>query len=208
VNFFQRFKQGLFTKAQVLTGITITMVTTSALVYAYQILSLYTFTAGDTIKSQEINDNFSQINDLLSRSNNTFEVGLTANQSVASTANVYSLMDPLNINTVYSDYTEHGYGTALNNNGSFTLQENGLYRILVHSKVASGGGGYIRIYKANGTYTLGSVYLSSASSTIGYNHMEVFLEQDEVIEFRTQTYSLSGMEIDGAKTKVIFKKLQ
>ncbi|MBT4790805.1 MAG: hypothetical protein HON90_04480, partial [Halobacteriovoraceae bacterium] len=167
---YNKFKNGLFTKGQFIVGVTLTMVTTSALVYAYQLISLNIFTDGQTISAAQVNQNFNQINEALSRVGNSFEVGMSANQTIPTSTTVWGSMAQLNIDTIVYDDSEYGYAAQLVGADAFTIVDSGFYQILATSKLdastPSGTTGYVSVSKNAGAQTLISMYVYSSNVNI------------------------------------------
>jgi hypothetical protein len=60
---WEKFKNGLFTKTQFLTGMTLSFILISSFVYAFNQLSLNIFSSGAVISSAEVNANFEYVNE-------------------------------------------------------------------------------------------------------------------------------------------------
>ena len=65
-SFWKEFRKGLFTKSQFLTGVTITLLTTSAVVYAFNQLALNIFAPATTISAAQVNANFEYLKERFS----------------------------------------------------------------------------------------------------------------------------------------------
>ena len=74
--FLKRFKEGLFTKSQFLTGTALVAISLSAIVYAVQTIGLYEFTPNTPISAGEVNHNFNQVTKMMKRLLNGFSVSL------------------------------------------------------------------------------------------------------------------------------------
>lgn len=220
MNFWKKFKKGLFTKSQFLVGVTLTMLTTSALVYGYQLLSLNVFSSGDTISSSEVNDNFSQINDALSRSNNAFEVALGAGQVLPTpTGNNYTWTNytGINVDSIIFDDSEFGYAAEFQANGAFTIQEAGFYQYLMKGKVNQGGGttpgayGEIRVgfENASGNTQIMQIGLSSNDPGFRSGSNTKFLDVGDVVKVKgnADCCGAAFIEVLGGSLTLKIKKL-
>jgi len=204
-NWLKKFRSGLFTKAQFVVGTTIVMVTTSALVYAYQLISMNLFSAGQVISSEKINQNFQTLTALVGM---PFAFKLASNQTINSTvpsnyAN-WAVFDGVKD----YEYSPYNYTGSYVSDGKFTIQQTGLYQIIAYGKFTSGAG-YIKMFKNVVTTptwvnNLSTIYLSNTAVSNYINNY--FLNSGDVISIKAHTWYTSAT-IDASKTKITFKKL-
>ena len=102
---WEKFKNGLFTKTQFLTGVTLSFILISSFVYAFNQLSLNIFSSGAVISSSQVNANFEYINErieAIAEYSHSFSVetsGPLAITSVARTV-MQQFSDGSNVGTV------------------------------------------------------------------------------------------------------------
>ncbi|MAZ48482.1 MAG: hypothetical protein CME65_07960 [Halobacteriovoraceae bacterium] len=213
MKFWKKFKEGLFTKTQFIVGVTLTMLTTSALVYSYQVLSLNQFTGGTTISATEVNSNFQQINEALSRVSNQFEVSISADKTLTTnvSATNWATYDDLDIDSLISDDTEFGSGAEVVSGNGFTVRSDGFYRFLAVMKAntassSPGSYGYVYLGEQSEATSWNSVYLYSSSTSPAFLEYSRFLTSGEVIKFRSKVYS-GSLVLDSSKFQLKVKKL-
>lgn len=213
MKFWKKFREGLFTKTQFIVGVTLTMATTSALVYSYQVLTLNEFTGGEIISATEVNSNFQQINEALSRVSNQFEVSLSTDKTLSTNASAtnWATYNDLDIDNLVSDDTEFGSGTEVVSGSGFTVRSDGFYRFLAVMKSKPAGsspGAYARIDlgEQSQSTSWNNVYIYSSSASPGYIQSTRFLTSGEVVKFRYK--SLYGtLVLDSSKFQLKVKKL-
>jgi hypothetical protein len=209
MKWLKNFRKGLFTKSQFVVGVTLTMFTTSLVVYAVQnLLGLNVFIAGTPISSSDVNLNFSYINKMVQDTNQKFSVGVLNNQGFPTATNFsddLSSVLPLDLETAFYDYSVGTLGRQLVNVGSFTVTESGLYDITLTGRVASpaGASGGIALYK-NANHL---VFLN-VDNTGNFLNERKFLNSGDVIRVRAKKSNGPGLiYLDPSKTKIIFHKL-
>jgi hypothetical protein len=204
MNWYNKFKAGLFTKSQFLVGVALTTLITSALVFAYNIIGHTNFMANNPISATDMNNRFNKINDALSAVGDQFTVGMTSNQSFSSTDGTYSTAIDLQLATVISDFTQNGFGSSLVNYQGFTIQNTGAYEITLSGRTTSGMAQVGVWVNANTTVHMGSFGTSAPFSWTPISKI-VELDAGDSITLRIQSWS-SGT-VDGSKTKFTFKKI-
>jgi hypothetical protein len=213
-DWFKRFKKGLFTKTQVLVGITLTMLITSALIYAYQVLSLTTFSSGTTISSAEVNQNFSLINDKLTELSYRWEVKFSNNvtlNSVGGCCNYYTLFQVINFDQVSKDENPYQEGNDFINDGNLTIDEEGFYQIFYTMKAINGGtaGANIYFFKNASTQYFQNFYANASVNSVYNGQYTKYFNAGDVIEVRGNAACCgsSTVDIDASETRFYFKKL-
>lgn len=127
-NFWKKFKAGLFTKSQFLTGMTIALITTSALVYAFNQMALTIFQPNTPISSQEINDNFEYLNERIKYlAGNQFAVKTNYDSSPLVLSS--GLTTDVVFNEVLVDFSDTNEGQNLVDNGTFAVPDTAEYVI-------------------------------------------------------------------------------
>jgi hypothetical protein len=200
---WRRFTQGLFSKAQFITGVIIVTVLTSVVAYAYQLLSLTSFGTGQAISSSAVNNNFNLLNERLAKSNRKMIVALDSDTTISSSTASYDIF-----NSVVYDYTGRNYGSLLANNDSFTITEDGVYQLLlVPSAIGSSASAsiYVEMERGGSINTITSAGIFGSS--LGYvNATEHYLYSGDIIEIKVHS-TWQNTTLSGSKTKFIFEKL-
>jgi hypothetical protein len=127
-DFWYKFRKGLFTKSQFVTGVTITLVTTSALVYAFNQLSLNIFSSGTTISATEVNANFEYLNERIKYlAGYQFALGTPYDD----TTEYITAGDTITVDfdEKIADFTDNGEADGLVANGMFTIVKSGSYTV-------------------------------------------------------------------------------
>lgn len=208
LSFWQRFKAGLFTKAQFITGVSLFVLISSAVIYAYDALNLTVFSAGTTISAAQVNANFAAINAAIGKLNKKFIVGLSTNLTVGATSDALAIF-----NTVVIDATGYSYAYDLVSNSSFTVQENGLYEVTLLGMNATSNTYYPVMYLMNSaSQVLGSItnLYDTSTNAPGQISQKYYFNSGEVLYVKTFSFnSTSGgtYDLDSAKTKLIFEKI-
>lgn len=195
---WNRFINGLFTKAQFLTGASIVALSLSAVVYAVQSLNLNVFTSGTPISSSAVNDNFQQISDSIRQMNNRFQVTLTTPLTITST---YSSL-PFQFDSTSYDLTPHSYSQSLMATNFFVVQEPGVYQYTLVGLATPAMCCSDLILKVNGSY-LTQVALTSGTPHVSRAYS--YLNSGNTVSF--EYYEGSDVEIQPSVTKFIFEKI-
>lgn len=136
--FWHKFKNGLFTKAQFLTGATISLLLTSGLVWAFTVASMTTFTSGTAISATQVNDNFTYLKERLEAlSGGKFVVSTSAPQVFPTIPccgnNTTGIVD---FDVVDIDLA--GLGASFNGTDRITVTESSFYEASLVSQLDAG----------------------------------------------------------------------
>lgn len=195
---FKKFREGLFSRTQVITGITLTAIGATTFVYAFQLLTLHTFTPGTTISSAQVNQNFQDLNQALASLPIGFSVGLTNSLTIPS----FTGATALPFETVHYDFTDGSLGVELVTTDQITINENGYYQIVAFSR-SSFGDGEINILV--GATTIQSIYLNTFGSLYPGTQY-VPLNSGDVVTIEVNTNSGSELILDPQLFKLKFIK--
>lgn len=159
------FRAGLFTRSQFITGVTLTMVATSAVLYAFNQLSLNIFSSGQQISSQQVNANFEYLKeriDYLAGGLIEFE-GSDTNISSTGSGSVYHT---ITFDNVIVDFDSTGRANEIITNGGFTITDPGLYEISFRGEMDT-------VVNTNyfGVYPV-KRYIDSLGSTVFQNNFD------------------------------------
>lgn len=126
---WQNFKQGLFTKSQFVTGVTLTMLATSAVIYAFNQLSLNIFTSGSTISASEVNANFEYLKERIDYlSGGLVDIYGQTSGPIPSTGNITSNFHTLGFNSIAAEFdTTHNVASQMITNSGFSVTENATF---------------------------------------------------------------------------------
>jgi hypothetical protein len=197
-NTWQKFKAGLFTRAQFITGVIIFMLTCSSVLFAYETaVTLNIFSAGQKISAADVNENFDKVNDQLAklRENKKMVFGLMADQTFNSG------VTSLSFDSVYYDRLGHGYGSDLLTSNYFTIQESGVYEFSYSVRMNSTSGGTLNILKNGLPFT--SQYFSASSNYVPVSRN--FLDSGAVISFAKNGWE--QFTVDASRTRIIIEKI-
>ena len=162
MNWWKKFKKGLFTTSQNITGITLALIGTSALVYAFNVANLITFHSGDTISAQEINNNFNYLNERLAYLAKR-EVAVSNNTPVTITSGTTT---PIDFNNVIVDFSgPAAEGDQIVQNDVYNIPENGKYSWTISGSVQSMTFGTANVYLYAKTV---STLTSTSANAYGY----------------------------------------
>lgn len=207
-SFWQKFKAGVFTKAQFVTGVSIFVLISSAVIYAYDALTLHVFSSGQTISSVQVNENFAKINTAIGNLNKKFIVGLTTNLTINYPLNsgYVDIYD-----TVIIDASGHSYAYDLVTNNSFTIKEDGLYDInMVARATSSAYSPELRVMKGTSILTSLTGLYNSFSSNPAISGQKYYLSSGDVIYVQAYNWdssSTGSFDLQSPVTKLVFEKI-
>lgn len=195
---FKNFRKGLFSRTQVITGITLTAIGATTFVYAFQLLTLHSFAPDTPISSSQVNQNFQDLNQALASLPIGFSVGLNNSLVIPSASGATTFP----FETVHYDYTQGSLGVGLVNTDQILINENGYYQIVAISRSAAGDG-EINIVVA-GT-TLQSIFLNTSNSLYPGNQY-ISLSSGDVVTIQINPSCCSDLELDPELFKLKFIK--
>jgi len=199
---WKRLKQALFSKAQVITGVTLTFLISSALVRAYQEFSFTDFSSGTPISAADMNNKINLLNKRLAAVGTVTSIGITTSLNVSAfTSNVL-----LNFNTVFYDYSG-GLGNSyvsVGNMVTFTSSTQGLYEyVFVSALTGSTGITYVTL-KKNSSYM---DQTAVAGGSIGHVVGRHYFKSGDFLGLDLMNNSSISVTIDPNVTKLTLKKL-
>ncbi len=169
-----KFKQGLFTKTQFLTGVTLSFIFVSGFIYAFNQLNLTIFTKGTTISAAQVNANFEYVNERIqaiadysqgfsvrtSGPTNFGTVPRTVMQTFSDGTNVGTVCCPQypRVGNFFDDYDPNQVSNRAADyiaNQYYEVQEDGFYMMHYSAKPS--------IYHNSSAYAV--IYKKSPSST-------------------------------------------
>jgi hypothetical protein len=195
---FKKFREGLFTRTQVITGITLTAIGATTFVYAFQLLTLHSFTPGTPISSAQVNQNFQALNQALASLPIGFSVGLNNSLTIPSSMGATTLA----FETVHYDFTEGSLGVGLVNSDQIFINENGYYQIVALNRSAAGDG---QINILVGGSTMQSIFLNTMGSLFP-NNQYVPLNSGDIVTIEINSGCCSDLELDPELFKLKFIK--
>lgn len=213
--FWHKFKNGLFTKAQFLTGATISLLLTSSLVWAFTVANMTTFTSGTTISAAQVNDNFTYLKERLEAlSGGKFVVSTSTPQAFPTVpccaGNTTGVVD---FDTADLDLA--GLGASFNGADRITVTESSFYEASIVSQVdgtSTYGFGNVIVQKYVGGVgaptNLMSIYIGTIGGPLVGNRASFWLNNGDVVEVvaEAQCCTIDNVTIT-AGTKFSFQKL-
>lgn len=139
----KKFVEGLFTKAQFITGTTITLLVSSAIVWAFTHTSLHEFYPNTTISASDMNDNFEYVKERLDAlGGEQFELKTTSAQSLphGSTNNQVADLTSITFGTVSVDLST--LGALYQSQGYHVVTESGFYQYNMVGNIQAGTANY------------------------------------------------------------------
>ena len=188
MGFWSKFKKGLFTRSQVLTGVSLSLLTTSAIVFAFNQLSLNIFSSGTTISSTQVNDNFEYINERIKYlAGQQFEVARTADFPLTSGLTSRTLF----LDAAIADFTSNSLANSVATQGYFTVPETGLYELQLSGELSPANA---FAYQSLMVYI---EYVDSIGSTYTSNLWSAGIEMNStrLIHTKHSTYNLQAGDI-------------
>jgi len=215
--FWKKFRAGLFTNTQFLTGMTLSLLFTSGVVWAFTVASMTTFTSGTPISSAQVNDNFTYLKERL-------EV-LSGDKFVVSTSTVQSFptvaccggntLGQLDYDTVESDLSATGIGTDFTTNDFIIISEGNFYEVSVVGQVETGSvktSGDLKIQKYTGgvgspTY-ITALNIATPGGSFQGTRQTVWLKSGDKVEVVGEAGCCGAGDVDvQAGSKFTLKKL-
>lgn len=185
---WEKFRSGLFTNAQVFTGVTLSLLFTSGLVYAFTIANLNVFTPGTTISASQMNDNFTYVNERLAAlGGGRFEVSNSATFAFGSWPCCASSTQRVNFDVVNEDLSgPSSLASAFVATGTYTATESRFYEVSIIGKLTAGSlnNGQLSIQKTSGgvTSTPVSLYINTTNTTFSGQKSDLYMNAGDKVE--------------------------
>jgi hypothetical protein len=214
-SFWKEFRKGLFTKSQFLTGVTITLLTTSAVVYAFNQLALHIFAPSTTISASQVNANFEYLKERIDYlAGGVYEIEDTGGQVLSTTICCDgSFLETLTFESVVADFSPGGDGAQFVAAQEFTIAAAGTYKVTFSGQVDTTTYNdpllnimpvkrYIDTGSGSTYYqTTSGVYLSSSNLT-GAQTMTMTFNAGDVLFVGAEVNSANAELAPGFKFKV------
>ncbi len=185
---WKKFRSGLFTNAQVFTGVTLSLLFTSGIVYAFTVANLNVFSSGTTISASEMNDNFTYVQERLEAlSGGKFQVTNASTFSFGSWPCCASSTQRVNFDTVDEDFSgPASYGSNFVVGNTFIADESRFYKVSLIGKLTAGSlnGGNLSVQRTSGgtTSTYNQLWLYTTDTTLKGQQTDVYLNAGDKIE--------------------------
>ncbi|MCR9203367.1 MAG: hypothetical protein NXH75_02240 [Halobacteriovoraceae bacterium] len=195
---WEKFRAGLFTNAQIFTGVTLSLLFTSGLVYAFTIANLNVFTPGTPISASQMNDNFTYVNERLAAlGGGKFEVSNSATFAFGSWPCCASSTQRVMFDTVDEDLSgASSLASAYVATGTFTAAESRFYEVSLIGKLTAGSlnGGQLSIQKTSGgsTSTPVTLWVYTTDTTLNGQKSDMYLNAGDKIEVVGSAQCCSG----------------
>ncbi len=218
--FFRKFRKGLFTKAQFVTGATISLMVTSALVWAFTHSSITTFNQDDVISSTEMNNNFAYVKERLDKlAGGKFVLATTSVVNLATPTTSHcckaDYLFPITFDVAVEDFSTHGQDYL--SNGNIVVQESGLYQMILTGRIQNPTSNYGSIVVArkdpgSSTYSmpLNLTFYNTTNFDYKSSNSSIFLNSGTTIQIRgsADKYGPNGANVDfDTNISFSFKKL-
>lgn len=197
---WKRVKQALFSKAQVITGVTLTFLISSALVRAYQEFSFTDFSSGTPISAADMNNKINLLNKRLAAVGTVTAVGLISTLNYSSSSSTIGMA----FSTAFYDYTG-GLGDSYVSNStfvSFTSATQGFYEYTF--LLGGTGTTYNNFFVKKNSEQIGYIY-GTSNSSVGHAVGKHYFNPGDT--FKIELVPFEPVGIDPLKTRVILKKL-
>jgi hypothetical protein len=208
---WQKFKDGLFTKAQFVVGAGIFALIGSAVLYAYDVLNIAPFVSNTVISATTMNNAFLEVNNKIKKFNNKFMVGISSNVLIPLPLDTSSVATDI-FNTVIYDGSGNSYASELVNNNSFIIQESGLYKVMIMGQASSTNFSpqlQVRKFPSSSLASAWGLY-SFGTAIPQFNEQTHYLSSGDVVYvnlYHWDSNATGNIELISGRTKLIFEKL-